>query len=263
MRGKLLPHPCIPHSIRSKRGTSCQKGIGESRNRNAIPFNLKHRPIALQRVPQTGFSQKLSGATEVILEVKGGEGGNDSKLFARDLFAALSKYALRNRLKVTVLSDETGHVIAKITGANVWRFMQSQIGKHCVQRIPPTENRGRRHTSYLAVAILPMIDLTLDALPSSEIKVKTQRGHGPGGQHQNKTDSAVRMTHVPTGITVFINGRDQHSNRAEALRVLTARVRDFEQQEVDDEYRKLRKSQLGNVGRGDKIRTYNLSLIHI
>ena len=135
--------------------------------------------------------------------------------------------------------------------------MESHIGKHCVQRVPPTENRGRRHTSYLGVAVLPIMDLTLEPLPQSEIKVKTQRGHGPGGQHQNKTDSAVRMAHVPKGITVFINGRDQHSNRAEALRVLTARVRDFEQQEVDSEYRALRKSQLGNVGRGDKIRTYN------
>jgi len=101
------------------------------------------------------------------------------------------------------------------------------------------------------------MEMTLLPLPPCEIEVKTQKGHGPGGQHQNKTDSAVRMTHLPTGLKVFVNGRDQHSNRAEALKILTARVRDFEQQSVDAEYCRLRKSQLGNAGRGQKIRTYN------
>ena len=164
---------------------------------------------------------------------------------------------MRHRLKVDVLSSSSGHLVAKVTGENVWPILQPQIGTHCVQRIPPTETRGRRHTSYLVVAVFPIIDQAFEPLPASEIENKTQRGHGPGGQHQNKTDSAVRMTHLPTGIKVFINGRDQRANKAEALKILTARVRDHQQQANDDEYRNVRKSLLGNAGRGNKIRTYN------
>ena len=126
-----------------------------------------------------------------------------------------------------------------------------------MQRVPPTEIKGRRHTSYLSVAVLPIINVAEKPLDASEIEIKTQGGHGPGGQHQNRRDSAVRMTHLPTGIQVFINGRSQHANRAEALRILTARVRDHEQQAADANYRSLRKSQFGSTGRGNKIRTYN------
>ena len=156
-----------------------------------------------------------------------------------------------------MLSSSTGHLVAKVTGKNVWEILQPQIGTHCVQRIPPTETRGRRHTSYLVVAAFPIFEQVFEPLPASEIETKTQRGHGPGGQHQNKTDSAVRMTHLPTGIKVFINGRDQRSNKIEALKILTARVRDHQEQAKDDEYRNVRKSLMGNAGRGNKIRTYN------
>ena len=206
---------------------------------------------------QSVFDQTLRSATEVILEVKGGEGGDDSKLFAHDLFAALAKYATRSGLQVTVVSTTHGHICASVKGKDVWNTLRSEVGTHCVQRVPLTEQRGRRHTSYVAVAVLPIVSSTCEPLLRSEIEIKTQRGHGPGGQHQNKTDSAVRMTHVPTGIKVFINGRDQHSNRADALKILTARVRDHQQQAVDGDYRLIRQSQLGNAGRGEKIRTYN------
>lgn len=205
----------------------------------------------------TGFSQQLSAATEVILEVKSGEGGDDSKLFVHDLFAALSRYALRSGFQVEKLADDLGHVTATVRGSGVWQRFNRQIGTHCVQRIPPTENRNRRHTSYVAVAVLPIVQRVQEPLNSTDVDVKTQGGHGPGGQHQNKSDSAVRMTHRPTKISVFINGRDQHANRAEALRVLTARVRDQEQQARDADYRSARQMQLGNAGRGKKIRTYN------
>lgn len=178
-------------------------------------------------------------------------------MFAPELFTAISKFATRQGLQVVVLTSITGHVTARISGKEVWRRISFLIGKHCVQRVPPTETRGRRHTSYLVVAAFPVMEFSHQPLPQSELDTKTQRGHGPGGQHQNKTDSAVRMTHVPTGIKVFINGRDQHSNRAEALRVLTIRVRDHQRQLVDSNYRDLRMAQLGNAGRGEKIFTYN------
>jgi len=216
------------------------------------------RAAALLPTLQIGFSRSLREANEVIVEVKGGEGGDDSKLFAHDLFAALTRYAKRHGVKVEPLSSADGHLIGKFNGPNVWQLLEPQIGKHCVQRVPPTENRGRRHTSYLCVAVLPMLQSNFQPLERSEIRIKTQGGHGAGGQHQNKRDSAVRVTHIPTGISVFINGRSQHANRHEAIRVLTARVRDSEQQTANASYRELRKSQFGNSGRGGtKIRTYN------
>ena len=199
----------------------------------------------------------MRDASEVVVEVKGGEGGDDSKLFAHDLFSALTRYANRNGIKVVLLSSADGHLIGTFKGPGVWALLEPQIGTHCVQRVPPTENRGRRHTSYLGVAVLPILNSTLQPLAKSEIQIKTQGGSGPGGQHQNKRDSAVRVTHLPTGISVFINGRSQYANKDEAIRVLTARVRDVQQQEENASYRALRKSQLGNSGRGTKIRTYN------
>ena len=204
-----------------------------------------------------GFSQKLLRATEVIVEVKGGEGGDDSKLFAHVLFSAISKYARRNGIKVKVLGTANGHLVGQFLGKDVWRLMRSQVGTHCVQRVPPTETKGRRHTSYLSVAVLPIMELHCRPLDSSEVEVKTQGGHGPGGQHQNRRDSAVRVTHRPTRIQVFVNGRSQHANRAEAMRILSVRVNDHLRQIADDGYRRLRAHQFGNQGRGGKIRTYN------
>lgn len=223
------------------------------------PSQLNRKPYPAAQMPrvQTGFSQKLRDATEVIVELKGGEGGDDSKLFVHDLFAGIVRFANRNGLKIEIVSEVRGHVTAECKGANAWQLLEPLIGTHCVQRVPPTETKGRRHTSYLAVAVLPVIRQLHRPLDMSEVIVKCQGGHGPGGQHQNKSDSAVRMTHVSTGIQVFINGRSQHANRETALRILTARVRDHEQQKADDRYRKIRKSQMGNAGRGTKIRTYN------
>lgn len=193
----------------------------------------------------------------MILEVKAGEGGDDSKLFAVDLFAALSKFLTKSGCKIILASSTNGHIIASVSGANLWDLLSPEIGVHCVQRIPPTETKNRRHTSYLSVAVLPINSVVQSKIPQSEISVTTQRGHGPGGQHQNKTDSAVRMVHIPTGIQVFVNGRDQHVNRREALKVLTARVHDSILQKQNGRYLRLRKHQLAASGRGQKIRTYN------
>ena len=135
---------------------------------------------------QSVFDQNLQSATEVILEVKGGEGGNDSKLFAHDLFAALAKYAIRSGLQVTIVSTTHGHICASVKGKEVWNTLRLEVGTHCVQRVPPTEQRGRRHTSYVAVAVLPIVSSTREPLPRSEIEVKTQRGHGPGDNTRTK-----------------------------------------------------------------------------
>lgn len=190
--------------------------------------------------------------------MRGGEGGDDSKLFAEDLFSAYVKYAKSKGFQCTLLGSSDGHYAMQITGAGVWNVFQHEIGKHCVQRVPPTERNGRRQTSFLTVGVLPVMPELTIQIPESEIDTKTQGGHGKGGQHQNTTDSAVRMRHIPTGLQVFINGRDQHQNKREARRLLVAKVADHYQSQQDAEYSKMRKGQLGDAGRGgDKIRTYN------
>lgn len=203
------------------------------------------------------FSHLLKTSSEVILEVKAGEGGDDSKLFAETLFTAQVKFATSQGLHAELLSADVGHFVARVSGPRVWAILSPEVGTHCVQRVPPTETKGRRHTSYLSVAVLPILRQVTRDLNMDEVKVTTQGGSGPGGQHQNMRDSAVRMTHRPTGIQVFINGRDQHANRAEAERILAARVHDHFCQLQNSEYRELRMSQMGRSGRGQKCRTYN------
>lgn len=134
---------------------------------------------------------------------------------------------------------------------------QYEGGQHCCQRIPETEAKGRKQTSYIKVGVLPIREGTYDEIPESEFEMTTTGGHGPGGQHQNKTESAVRLKHLPTGLTVFINGRDQHSNKREARKILTARVAELRKAEADADYAKNRRLQMGDGNRGEKIRTYN------
>ena len=203
------------------------------------------------------FSEQMRGATEVVLEIKSGAGGDDSKLFVHDLYAALTKFLIAQNLSTNEISVVPGHVVSVVRGKRVWEILQLEIGCHCVQRIPPTETKGRRHTSYLSVAVFPLIESSDSKLDMTEVAVTTQGGHGPGGQHQNRRDSAVRMTHRPTGIQVFINGRSQLANRKEGIRVLTARVNDHLRQQSSASYLGSRKTQLGDRGRGNKIRTYN------
>ncbi len=123
--------------------------------------------------------------------------------------------------------------------------------------MPVTESGGRRHTSIISVAVLPIREDLYKPLSGKDLEITTQGGHGPGGQHQNKTDSAVRAKHIPTGLTVFINGKSQHQNKREALKILAARVNELEQSEYDKKYSNDRKSQMGGGNRSDKTRTYN------
>jgi peptide chain release factor 1 len=194
----------------------------------------------------------------VIVEVRFAEGGDDSKCFVHELAAAYVKYAEVHSLRAEQLSTSEGGVQLKFTGAGAARAFRHEPGKHCVQRVPDNEAHGRRHTSHVSVAVLPLRPEREERpLPDDEVEIKTQCGHGPGGQHQNKTASAVRATHRPTGLQVFINGRDQHSNRREALRILAARVNRLTAGAAQREYEGLRRDQHGDGRRGDKVRTYN------
>lgn len=195
----------------------------------------------------------------MILEILHGEGGDDSKNFVDELFAAYLKYSSGLSLKCELLHSDYGHVVAKVSGKGAGNAFKNEPGKHCVQRIPETEAKGRKQTSIVVVGVLPIrSDTGSEPLKDADLDVTTQRGHGKGGQHQNKTDSAVRMRHIPTGLSVFINGRDQHSNKREALKILTAKVHEVRLAEVDGEYAEIRKAQMGDSGRSNKVRTYNL-----
>lgn len=200
----------------------------------------------------------LLDATEVLLEVRFGEGGDDSKVFVKELFAAYALYAKSKNLILEIVSSDDSHISAHIKGTGAGLAFQYESGKHCVQRIPENDRKGRKQTSMVAVGVLPVkTNVELTQLRDCDIQTETCGGHGPGGQHQNATDSAVRMKHLPTGLVVFINGRDQKSNKIMARRVLTARVYDRLKSESDAEYAAMRKEQLGDAGRGDKVRTYN------
>jgi peptide chain release factor 1 len=148
--------------------------------------------------------------------------------------------------------------MVKIDGPGAGKAFAYEPGKHCVQRISPTETKGRKHTSMVVVGVLPLKeDADLEPLKDDELEVLCQRGHGKGGQHQNTTCSQVRMKHLPTGLSVVINGRDQFSNKREALKILTARVHEHKANAVDSDYSAIRRAQLADGGRSNKVRTYN------
>lgn len=192
------------------------------------------------------------------MELRAGEGGDDSKLFVVDLFSAYLKYASSLGFKSELLHSDFGNMVAKITGKGVGRAFKNEPGKQIVQRIPPTESKGRKQTSVVVVGVLPIKDETeFEPLKSEDLETICQNGSGPGGQHQNKTASAVRMKHKPTGLCVFINGRDQFSNKRDALNILTAKVNELKLAEIDADYAAVRKAQLGDGGRSGKVRTYN------
>ena len=201
----------------------------------------------------------------LFLEVRAGTGGDESALFAGDLFRMYSRYAERNRWQVEILSESQGEaggykeVIARIVGRGAYSRLKFESGGHRVQRVPATETQGRIHTSAATVAVMPEADDTGDVVVNpADVRVDTYRASGAGGQHVNKTDSAVRLTHVPTGIVVECqDGRSQHKNKEQAWRILAARIKDKQQREQAAKEASERKSLIGSGDRSDRIRTYN------
>jgi peptide chain release factor 1 len=202
---------------------------------------------------------------DVFLEIRAGTGGDESALFAADLFRMYNRYAERSGWKIELISqshsDLGGYkeVILKITGQEVYARLKFESGGHRVQRVPETETQGRIHTSACTVAVMPVADeLEEVKINSAEIRIDTFRASGAGGQHVNKTDSAIRVTHLPTGIVVECqDDRSQHKNKAQALSVLAARINDLQIRERQQKESATRKILVGSGDRSERIRTYN------
>ena len=199
-----------------------------------------------------------------IIEVRAGTGGDEAALFAGDLFRMYVKYAERKRWKVEVLSSSEGtaggfkEIVAEVTGRGVFARLKFESGVHRVQRVPSTETQGRIHTSAATVAVLPIAEESDFEINEADLKIDTYRSSGAGGQHVNKTESAIRITHLPTGVVVAMQEeRSQHRNRTKAMALLRSRILDAKNQQLDADRAQERRSQVGSGDRSQRIRTYN------
>jgi peptide chain release factor 1 len=230
----------------------------ELREARARLDNLEHQ-LRLTLLPKDAADEKSA-----ILEIRGGTGGDEAALFAGDLFRMYQRYAESKGWNVEIVSASEGtaggfkEVIAEITGRGVFAKLKFESGAHRVQRVPDTETQGRIHTSAATVAVLPQAEEVDVDINEKDLKIDLMRAQGAGGQHVNKTESAIRITHLPTGTIVFVQDeRSQHKNRARAMALLRSRIYDAERQKLDAERAADRRSQVGTGDRSERIRTYN------
>lgn len=216
------------------------------------------RDIQILLLPRDAADEK-----NAILEIRAGTGGDEAALFAGDLFRMYERYAAAHGWRFETISASEGDVggykeiIASVSGKGVFAHLKFESGVHRVQRVPETEAQGRIHTSAATVAVLPEAEEVDIDIRAEDIRIDTMRASGAGGQHVNTTDSAVRITHLPTGIMVVSAEKSQHQNRARAMQILRARLFDMERSRAEEERSESRKSQVGSGDRSERIRTYN------
>ena len=200
----------------------------------------------------------------VMLEIRAGTGGDEASLFAGDLFRMYERFAALQGWKVEVVSASEGtmggykEIIAEVKGRGAFAKLKFESGVHRVQRVPDTETQGRIHTSAATVAVLPEVEEVDVDIKPDDLRIETMRAQGAGGQHVNKTESAIRITHIPSGIVVMMqDSRSQHKNRASAMNILRSRIYDAEQQRINSARSAERKEKVGSGDRSERIRTYN------
>jgi peptide chain release factor 1 len=229
-----------------------------SRLQTACETELKNLQTAL-------LPRDPNDSANIFLEVRAGTGGDEAAIFAGDLFRMYTRYAESRGWNVEILSERSGEhggykeVISRIAGTDVYRLLKFESGTHRVQRVPETESQGRIHTSACTVAVLPEIEEVAQIdIDKADLRVDTYRSSGAGGQHVNKTDSAVRLTHLPTGIVVECQDeRSQHKNRARAMSLLQAKLLDMARTKQQSQQAETRRLQVGSGDRSERIRTYN------